>query len=161
MANAARAVLLTAAVCAIAACGGTTQLLGKSAHSSNAQSRAAYLARLNAAQTRLAAAERRIPAHPRTPQALSHAIGLLAVAVQRLAGDLASIHPPALVASAHERLVSIVRTYAGSLTRAARAAASPGGGEAAGRSLEAATSAASQDFSATVAKINTTLGRGT
>ena len=154
------AVALAALAVSTAACGGTSQLLGTST-TSNKQATAAYIGQLNAAQARLANAEKRIPARPRTPAALSRSIALLAVAIHRLAGDLAAIHPPTAIATEHGRLVSIVRNYAVRLTRTARTAASPGGELPATRGLVSATSATSQAFTSTVAKINTTLQRET
>jgi hypothetical protein len=157
LADAARLCLALTLVATLTACGGTSELLGK--HTDRHET-AAYLSQLSAAQSRLAAAERRIPARPRTPAALSRAIGLLAGAIHRLAGDLRAIRAPEPVSGEHARLVAIVGAYATRLERTARTAATPGGELPATRELIAATSATSRAFSATVAKINSTLARG-
>jgi hypothetical protein len=118
-----------------------------------------YLARLNTEQARLAAAERAIPAHPRTPATFSSSIALLARAVGGLGGDLASIQPPAAVAADHRRLVSIVGAYAAELQVAAQGSRSRAGELRAGSRILAATTTASTAFSATVARIHAVLGR--
>jgi len=120
---------------------------------------AAYVARLNAEQAKLAAAERGIPANPRTPAAFSHSIGLLAAAVGRLGGDLAAIDPPAAVAADHRRLVSIVRRYAADLRAAAGRSRTRAGELQAASRILSATSSASAAAVAIIARIHTTLGR--
>jgi hypothetical protein len=117
-----------------------------------------YLAQLAAEQTKLAAAEKRIPTNPRTPAELARSIDLLAAAVRELERGLAAIRPPAGVASEHAHLVGIMRDYAGALDQAARIAVSPNGEPRAGRLLISATTTASQAFTATIARIDSTLG---
>ncbi len=143
----------------IAACGGTGLLRTRSVTTTPALSSAQYLARLGEAQTRLGAAERDIPRHARTPAALSLAIFKLSQAIRQLGRDLAALRPPQRVTAAHARLVSIVNTYAGRLEIAARLASLPRGELTAARRLLVSTSAASRDFSATVAKIDRQLGQ--
>jgi hypothetical protein len=120
--------------------------------------RAGYLAALSAEQGKLAATERNLPPRTDSPAALSHSITLLASAITRLAGDLASIRPPAQVAGAHAQLVGIVRSFASQLTRAAGMARQPNTEVAAAKLLIAATRTASGAFAATVAKIDAELG---
>jgi hypothetical protein len=117
-----------------------------------------YLAQLGAEQARLAAAESRIPTSPRTPAALRRSIDLLGAAVRGLVDGLAGIHPPALVAAQHAHLISIRRAYAGTLAQAARLSVAPGGEPSAARLLLSATGTASQAFTATIDKIDSTLG---
>jgi glutathione S-transferase len=117
-----------------------------------------YLARLHGEEQTLAAAERRIPTRATTPQALSRSTSLLAAAVSRLAHGLAGIAPPAAVAGAHARLVTVVRNNAARLQSAAAVARQPGGQARAGHLLVSATNRASAAFSATLSKIYSTLG---
>ena len=117
-----------------------------------------YLERLGAEQARLSAAEARIPTSPRTPAALARSVGLLAIAVRRLADGLAEIRAPASVASEHAHLVAIIRSYAAALDRAARIAVTSDGEPRAGRLLIAATNQASRAFTSTIASIDSTLG---
>ena len=118
----------------------------------------AYLASLSAAQARLAAAERAIPRRPKTPRALAGAISLLQSAVRGLSDNLSSIHPPASVAALHAQLGAIVRAYAAKLGHAARVASRPSDELTAVNLLSSATGEATRDFTATVAKIDRTLG---
>ncbi len=118
----------------------------------------AYVASLNAAQSKLAAAERAIPRRPKTAKALAGAISLLQSAIRGLSDNLSAIHPPASVAALHAQLVAIVRTYAARLGHAARVASQPFHELAAAKLLSSATNQATRDFSATVAKINRALG---
>jgi hypothetical protein len=120
---------------------------------------AVYLARLNAEQAKLAAAERAIPANPRTPAEFSRSIGLLASAVGRLGGDLAAIDPPAFVAAEHRQLVSIVQGYAAGLRAAAGGSRTRAGELQAASRILSATSSASAAFSAIIARIHVTLKR--
>ena len=120
---------------------------------------AVYLARLDAEQAKLAAAERTIPARPRTPAAFSRSIGLLAEAVGRLGGDLATTDPPAAVAADHRQLVSIVARYAAGLRAAAGRSRTRAGELQAASRIVSATSSASAAFSITIARIHTTLRR--
>jgi hypothetical protein len=171
-------------VLAVAACGGTGQLLR--AHtparsststttvistphpvippprsSSTAQRPSAeslYLARLGTEQTKLANAEQAIPTNPRTPAALAHSVDLLNAAVRGLADGLAAINPPAAVAADHARLITIMRGYAAQLSQAARIVVGPGGERRAGALLISATDQASRSFTATIDKIDSTLG---
>jgi hypothetical protein len=118
-----------------------------------------YLAQLGAEQARLAAAETKIPTRPRTPAALRRSIVLLGTAVGALADGLAGIKPPPGVAAQHAHLISIMRTYAGTLEQAAGLAGAPGSEPRAAQLLISATSTASQAFTTTIAKIDSTLGR--
>lgn len=118
----------------------------------------AYVAGLNAAQSKLAAAERAIPRRPKTPKALAGAISQLQSAIRGLSDNLSSIHPPTSVAALHAQLVAIVRTYAARLGHAARVASQPLDELAAANLLSSATNQATRDFTATVAKINQALG---
>jgi hypothetical protein len=127
--------------------------------SSPRASTASYVDSLRTEQLKLAAAERRIPARPRTPAALSQSITLLASAIGRLGSDLGAIVPPAPVAALHARLVATVRAYAVQLAGAARTALRPGGELAAANALLSATNTASRAFSATVVEIDRTLKR--
>jgi len=149
----------------LSGCGGGTGLLTRrsgalftTTTAITRPSPARYLAQLRAEQDRLAQAEQRIPAHPRTAHELSTSAALLAAAVGRLAHGLAAIRPPAAVAADHARLVAIVRRYAGQLKDAARIAGAPGGGPHAAALLVRATNTASAAFSATVNTIYSTLG---
>lgn len=155
------AAALIAAAGTIAGCSGGTRLLTTSGSQTATAQRTAYINELNAEQQKLAAAETRIPSHPRTPAAFSRSITLLAAAIRRLANDLAAIAPPASVAGEHARLVGIVRVYAVKLAQAAKIAAAPDGGLRAGTLLISATNTASSQFGATLSKIDTTLGQGT
>jgi hypothetical protein len=121
-------------------------------------SAARYVGQLRAEEQMLAAAERRIPTNATTPQALAHSATLLAAAVSRLARGLATIKPPASVASPHANLVAIARAYAVRLQAAAAAARQRGGQVRAGTLLIAATNRASAAFTATLSKIYSTLG---
>jgi hypothetical protein len=118
-----------------------------------------YLAQLGAEQARLAAAETKIPIRPRTPAALRRSIVLLGTAVRALADGLAGIKPPPGVAAQHAQLISIMRTYAGTLEQAAGLAGAPGSEPRAAQLLISATGTASQAFTTTIAKIDSTLGR--
>jgi hypothetical protein len=126
---------------------------------SSSHERADYLRALGRGQAKLAAAERAIPRRPGTPAQLSRSIGLLASAIRRLGGDLDAIEPPAEVASAHARLVSIVRAYAVALERAGHVAVGPRGELRAGNMLISATTTASSAFASTVAMIDAALRR--
>lgn len=117
-----------------------------------------YLAQLGTEQTKLANAEQAIPTNPRTPAALARSVDLLDAAVRRLADGLAAIKPPATVASDHARLIAIMRGYAAQLNQAARIAVGPGGERRAGALLISATEQASRSFTATIDKIDSTLG---
>jgi hypothetical protein len=169
---------------AVAACGGTGQLLRahtptRSATSTTTTTSAphpvtspprsssttqqpsaesVYLARLGTEQTKLANAEQAIPTNPRTPAALAHSVDLLHTAVRGLADGLAAINPPATVAADHARLITIMRGYAAQLSQAARIVVGPGGERRAGALLISATDQASRSFTATIDKIDSTLG---
>jgi hypothetical protein len=123
------------------------------------QASTAYLAQLGKEQAKLAAAEQRIPAKPRTPAALSRSIALLAGAIGQLRQALAKITPPAPVSAAHKLLIAIMHDYAARLTAAAGAATRPGGELGAANELLAATNTASSAFSATISQIHATLKR--
>jgi hypothetical protein len=118
-----------------------------------------YLAQLGAAQAQLGAAEKQIPTSPRTPAALARSIELLAGAVRRLADGLAAIKPPPSVATRHAQLAAIMHRYAAQLQLAQRIALTPGGESRAGSLLISATDSASRAFTATIAAIDSTLGR--
>jgi hypothetical protein len=157
-------VALVASGALIAGCAGSSELLGTSSKTGSASSGTAsaaqagsYLQALRSEQAMLSAAERAIPANPRTPAALSRSISLLARAIGRLADGLAGLRPPAAAAAENARLVLIVRAYRSRLTRAAAEATKPGGELLAGRSLLAATNVASREFSATATAINSAL----
>jgi hypothetical protein len=117
-----------------------------------------YVAELRAEEQTLAAAERKIPTNAKSPRALAHSATLLAAAVSRLAQGLATIQPPAKVASEHAHLVAVARTYAGQLRSAATLAARRGKLTSAGGLLISATTTASTQFSTTLTKIYSTLG---
>ncbi len=159
------AVMLTVVlVLALTGSGGgstTPALTGPGGHGATARTDpvAVYLARLDAEQAKLAAAERTIPVRPRTPAAFSRSIGLLAAAVGRLGRDLATIDPPAAVAADHRRLVSIVARYAAGLRAAAGRSRTRAGEVRAAARIVSATSSASAAFSVAIARIHTTLGR--
>jgi hypothetical protein len=173
----ARRALLVLTLLALASCSDTSRLLHSGTASrtttttapaqtrtstgtagSTASGVSVYLAQLAAEQTKLAAAEKRIPTNPRTPAALARSIDLLTVAVRDLERGLAAIRPPASVASEHAHLVQIMRDYAGALGQAAQMAVRRNGEPQAGRLLISATNAASQAFTSTIAKIDSTLG---
>ena len=113
---------------------------------------------LRAEEQTLAAAERKIPTNAKTPAALAHSATLLAAAVSRLAQGLATIQPPANVASEHAHLVAVARTYAGQLRSAASMAARRGQLASAGALLISATNTASSQFGTILTKIYSTLG---
>jgi hypothetical protein len=138
----------------IAGCGGTSLLTGTESTNTQATTSSGYLAALSAEQAKLASAERGIPRRPRTPAALAHAIALLHSAIQRLALDLAAIHPPASVTHLHERLVRLASSYASRLAHAARVAGRPGGELEAANELTAATNQAIRAFTTTTARID-------
>jgi hypothetical protein len=154
-----RIATMLAAGALLAGCGGgaSSSIAGQSPGPAS-PSAEAYVAALNAAQSKLAAAERAIPRRPKTPKALARAISLLQSAIRGLSDNLSSIHPPASVAALHAQLVAIVRTYAARLGHAARVASQPLDELAAANLLSSATNQATRDFTATVAKINQALG---
>ncbi len=119
---------------------------------------ARYLEQLSAAQSRLGRAEAALPARPRTPAALSHTIGLLARAIDRLAVGLAAIHPPLGIAVLHRRLVSIAGGYHQRLVVIARQARRPELEVAAANSLARVTGVASDALTSTFARIRRRLG---
>jgi hypothetical protein len=144
----------------IGGCGGGTSVLTSVTRKAPPPvNPARYLAQMSDEQAKLSAAEQRIPTRPRTPAALSKSISLLAAAVARLADGLAALRAPPAVGRQHARLVSIVRAYRSQLVQAARIAVRPGGELRAEALLVSATDAASRAFTATVARINTTLQR--
>jgi hypothetical protein len=156
---------------ALAGCSTTTHLFHRTTEATSASTttrtgtrsqapspESIYLAQLGAEQARLAAAESRIPTSPRTAAALRRSIELLGAAVRGLVDGLAGIHPPAIVAAQHAHLISIMRAYAGTLAQAARLSVAPGGEPSAARLLLSATGTASQAFTATIDKIDSTLG---
>lgn len=154
-----RIATMLAAGTLLAGCGGgASSSIGAQSIGPASPPAEAYVAGLNAAQSKLAAAERAIPRRPKTPKALAGAISLLQSAIRGLSDNLSSIHPPTSVAALHAQLVAIVRTYAARLGHAARVASQPFDELAAARLLSSATDEATQDFTATVAKINQALG---
>jgi hypothetical protein len=148
----ATAVLLTG-------CSGLGLLRHGGSYGGRPQSHAAqvYLSLLAVEQGKLAAAERTLPLRPKTPEALSRSIGALARAIQRFAGGLATITPPAGVARLHRRLVAVARAYHDQLAQLSRRARRPAGEVAAANALAADTSAASTAFTATIVKIHARL----
>lgn len=165
--HAAAIVAGAAAIVSLSSCGGTA-LLTTTSHVSapptlNVKPAAAapntYLAALNAAQAKLAGAERAIPHHVTSARGLAHAIGLLHDAIADLGTNLSSLHPPRSVAPLHARLVAVARVYADRLDRATRAASRPGQELAAANLLTTATAAASHDFSTIAARIDHALAR--
>jgi hypothetical protein len=179
-----RAVISIAAAAVVAfgmsACGGTSRLLVRTSATTTAvakpttttttatgstattsapgPSASQYVAELRAKEQALAAAERKIPANAKTPRALAHSATLLAAAVAGLAQGLATIQPPAKVATEHAHLVTVARTYAAQLRSAATMAARRGKLASAGALLISATTTASTQFSTTLTKIYSTLG---
>jgi hypothetical protein len=164
--------LLVIALAGLAGCGNASTLLHHSAakaprstttttatRSQGPSAQSVYLAQLGEEQARLAAAEARIPTAPRTPAELGHSIELLTTAVRGLADGLAAIRPPPSVAGQHAHLVAIMRAYVVQLEQAARIAVQPRGEARAGSLLINATTQASQAFTATIAAIDSTLGR--
>jgi hypothetical protein len=147
---------------ALGGCGGTSLLHGSHSFSQTVTSRSAsashlqgdYLARLEQAQRKLAAAEARLPRRAKTPAALARAITLLRSAIDQLGHDLAALAPPPTVRGLHARLVDAVRRYAASLGTAARTARSAGGAAKAAAELVSATSVASRNFSSAIAQID-------
>jgi hypothetical protein len=179
-----RTVISIAAAAVVAfgmsACGGTSRLLVRTSATTTAvaktttttttatastattsapgPSASQYVAELRAKEQALAAAERKIPANAKTPRALAHSATLLAAAVAGLAQGLATIQPPAKVATEHAHLVTVARTYAAQLRSAATMAARRGKLASAGALLISATTTASTQFSTTLTKIYSTLG---
>jgi len=161
-------VLVLLALLALAGCSNTTHLFhpsvarrvsSTSTTTTAPSAQSVYLAQLGAEQARLGAAEKQIPTTPRTPAALARSIELLAGAVRGLADGLAAIKPPPSVAAQHAQLVAIMRGYAAQLQLAQRIAVTRGGESRAGSLLISATDAASRAFTATIAAIDSTLGR--
>jgi hypothetical protein len=180
-----RTVISIAAAAVVAfgmsACGGTSRLLVRTSATTTAvakptttttttatgstattsapgPSASQYVAELRAKEQALGAAERKIPANAKTPRALAHSATLLAAAVAGLAQGLATIQPPAKVATEHAHLVTVARTYAAQLRSAATMAARRGKLASAGALLISATTTASTQFSTTLTKIYSTLG---
>jgi hypothetical protein len=118
-----------------------------------------YLSKLSAEQSRLAADERRLPLHPRTPGALSHSIRALARTIDQFGNRLAAITPPGSVAPLHQRLVGVARRYAQQLATLAGRAGRPAQEVAAANALAADTNAASDEFTATFVQIHARLVR--
>lgn len=163
-----RRVLVLLALLAFGGCSNTTQLFHRtverrvsstSTTTTAPSAESVYLAQLGAAQAQLGAAEKQIPTSPRTPAALARSIELLASAVRGLADGLAAIKPPPSVAAQHAELAAIMRRYASQLQLAQRIALTPGGESRAGNLLISATDSASRTFTATIAAIDSTLGR--
>ncbi len=153
-------IALLASGASLAGCSGTSLVTGsRSATRATPPDTSAYLTSLSAEQAKLAAAEKRIPTHPRTPTALSRSIALLAAAVRQLADGLSTIRPPAAVAAMHTQLVAIARSYAAQLIQVASTAARPDRELRAAGLLVSATNAASAAFARTVARIDTSLSR--
>ena len=150
-------VIIAASSALVTGCGGASSLAGGVPPSTTAPAARGYLAELQSEQAKLAAAERSIPSHPRTPAALSQSIALLAAAIGRLAAGLAAIRPPPAVLAAHARLLKIVREYESRLTTAAREAARPGGELRAASLLLSATNSVSGAFTSTVSEIDAKL----
>jgi hypothetical protein len=165
----ARQIALAVAACiGLGGCGSTALLTGTrpaapsrpgSSEAADAVAANAYMRSLGIAQARLGASERAIPRRPRTQRDLVRAIGLLKRAIRRLSNDLEVIGPPEAIRGLHAQLVGIVGLYASSLAHAARVAARPSGELSAARLLSSATTRASENFSATVARIDRTLAR--
>ncbi len=145
-----------AVACLLAGCGGGGGHTGSRSTTSSGPA-SGYLSTLAIEQQRLAAAERAIPTHPRTPAELSRSVRLLARAVSKLGDDLSATNPPAAVRPAHLHLVAIARAYAGSLSAVAQQATRPGRESAAASALVSATNTASSSFTATVAEIQAKL----
>lgn len=147
-----------------AGCGGGTKLLPRGGGGGGGGSTAAppvagrYLAQLSAEQARLARAEAALPARPRTPAALSHSIGLLARAIDRLATGLAAIHAPPGLERLHRRLVAVAERYHAQLVTLGPQARRPEREVAAANALAAATSRASDAFTTSFARIHARLG---
>jgi hypothetical protein len=137
---------------------GASSTTATSSTGSSSRERAEYLRALRREQAGLAVAERAIAREARTPAQLSRSIRLLASAIRRLGDGLASIKPPAEVASQHARLESIVHAYEVALQRAARAAVRPRGRLHASNMLVSATTVASSEFASTVSAIDAALG---
>lgn len=164
-----RRVLVLLALLAFGGCSNTTQLFHRTVErrvsststttTTAPSAESVYLAQLGAAQAQLGAAEKQIPTSPRTPAALARSIELLASAVRGLADGLAAIKPPPSVAAQHAELAAIMRRYASQLQLAQRIALTPGGESRAGNLLISATDSASRTFTATIAAIDSTLGR--
>ena len=150
----------TAALLLLSGCSGL-KLLHHGASGGRPRSHAAqqYLAQLSGEQARLAADERALPLHPKTPAALSRSIRALARAISSFATGLAAVTPPRAVATLHRRLVAVARRYRDPLLLLARQARRPASEIAAANELAADTSAASTGFTATIVKIHARLVR--
>jgi hypothetical protein len=152
-------VALAAALLGLAGCSSLRLLHHRSSERPKSPADQIYLAKLSSEQARLAADERRLPLHPKTRGALVHSIRSLAGTIHHFAGGLAAITPPVPVAALHRRLVEIARRYAGQLAAIARRAGRPAAEIAAANALAADTSATSDAFTATFAKIQARLVR--
>jgi hypothetical protein len=148
--------LLVATAVLVAGCAGTDGLLHnpRQPHSLAARE---YLARLVIEQRKLAAAELRLPVHPRTRAALAHSIRLLADAIKRFGSGLAAVKPPPSVATLHRRLVAIAASYRGQLLALAPRTSRAPSAIAAADALVADTTATSREFTATVVAIRSKL----
>jgi hypothetical protein len=140
----------------LAGCAGADGLLHNSARPHSRAARE-YLAQLVVEQHKLAAAELRLPVHPRTRAALAHSIRLLAGAIKRFGSGLAAVKPLASVATLHRRLVAIAANYRGQLLALAPRTSRAPSAIAAANALVADTTATSREFTATVVAIRSKL----
>jgi hypothetical protein len=119
-----------------------------------------YVSQVDSAERRLVSAVQQISPGG-NPAVWVSSVKAMRAGVSKLAADLAAIRPPGVVATAHRRLVAVVRRLADRLGAAVHTARDPARLQVAKAQLLRAFTDASDAFTATISQINVALRSAT
>jgi hypothetical protein len=150
-----RYLLIAGAIAMVVAGGGSS-----ATSSSGGVAAKQYVSQVDGAERRLVSAVQQISPGA-NPAVWVSSVKAMRAGVSKLGADLAAIKPPGVVATAHRRLVAVVRRLADRLGAAAHTAGDPARLQVAKAQLLRAFTDASNAFTATISKINVALRSGT